>query len=125
MPRYYTPSAPKVFMYAVGILLLFLVMAYFSRNLYRGNNPGSFNAARAIERKKAREDLQKTTAEALAKVGWADSNRGLVRLPINVAMDLTVRDYQNPASARSNLVERVRKANVPAPAAPQKPSEFE
>ncbi|MGV3772850.1 MAG: hypothetical protein ACO1QB_08110 [Verrucomicrobiales bacterium] len=128
MQRYYTPSAPKVFMYAIGVMLLFLLMAYLSRNLYRTHNPGSFNSARAVERKKAREDLQKASGEALKSAGWANEAKGIVRLPIDRAMEITVQQYQNPAGARSNLVERVRKANVPppaAPAAPQQPSEFE
>jgi hypothetical protein len=125
MPRYYTPSAPKVFFYAVGILILFLLLACLSRNLYLSHNPGSFNSARAAERKKARADLHKASVEAQTTAGWVDQAKGLVRLPIARAMELTVQAYQNPAAAHSNLVARVRQANVPPPKAPEKPNAFE
>jgi hypothetical protein len=40
-------------------------------------------------------------------------------------MQLALREWQNPAAARSNLVARVGKATAVPPAAPAKPSEFE
>jgi hypothetical protein len=48
-----------------------------------------------------------------------------VRLPINEAMKLALREWQNPAAARSNLIARVEKATAVPPAAPAKPSPFE
>jgi hypothetical protein len=48
-----------------------------------------------------------------------------VRLPIAEAMKLALRDWQNPAAARSNLIARVEKATAVPPAAPAKPSAFE
>ena len=57
--------------------------------------------------------------------GWIDENRGLVRLPIEVAMQITERVGQDPAAVRSNLTARVEKATAPAPPAPAKPSAFE
>jgi hypothetical protein len=40
-------------------------------------------------------------------------------------MQITGREWQNPAAARSNLTVRVEKAAAPAPKAPEKPSIFE
>jgi len=40
-------------------------------------------------------------------------------------MQITEREWQNPAAARSNLMARVEKAAAPAPQAPAKPSPFE
>jgi hypothetical protein len=46
-----------------------------------------------------------------------------VRLPIADAMKIIERSWQNPAAARSNLLERVAKANPPPPK--PAPSPFE
>jgi hypothetical protein len=40
-------------------------------------------------------------------------------------MKLALRDWQNPAAARSNLIARVEKATAVPPPAPAKPSQFE
>ena len=61
----------------------------------------------------------------LTTYGWVDQPKGVVRLPIAEAMQLTLRDWQNPAAARSNLIARVEKATAAPPAAPAKPSAFE
>jgi len=48
-----------------------------------------------------------------------------VRLPIAEAKKLALRDWQNPAAARSNLIARVEKATAAPPKAPEKPNPFE
>ena len=48
-----------------------------------------------------------------------------MRLPIAEAMKLALREWQNPAAARSNLIARVEKATAAPPTAPAKPSPFE
>ncbi len=51
-----------------------------------------------------------------------DQSKGMVRLPLKSAMDLSLRLWQDPAAARSNLIARVEKAfYVPPPP----PSKFE
>jgi hypothetical protein len=83
------------------------------------------DADRAAVRAKALAEIRAAEAQALNQPGWIDENRGLVRLPITVAMQITEREWQNPAAARSNLMSRVEKATAPAPPAPEKPSAFE
>lgn len=124
MTNYYTPSGPKLTIYGIVILACFLVMAYLVRGMYEEHNPGPVNQARAEERAKARQELAASSSEALSKPAWADQARGLVRLPIERAMELTVQNY-NSGFARSNLTQRVEKATAPLPAAPEQPSEFE
>ena len=48
-----------------------------------------------------------------------------LRLPIEVAMQITGREWQNPAAARAKLIERVEKATYVPPPPPPKPSAFE
>jgi hypothetical protein len=40
-------------------------------------------------------------------------------------MELTVADWQDPAQARADLIDRVEKATYVPPPPPEKPSEFE
>jgi hypothetical protein len=83
----------------------------------------AIDADRAAIRSKALAEIRAAEAQALNQAGWIDQSRGLMRLPIEVAMQITEREWQNPAAARSNLMVRFEKA-VP-PAAPAQPSAFE
>ena len=85
----------------------------------------AIDADRAAVRARALAEIRAAEAQALNHPGWIDENRGLVRLPIEVAMHITERKWQNPAAARSNLNARVEKATAPAPPAPAKPNPFE
>ena len=82
----------------------------------------AIDADRAAVRAKALGEIRAAAAQALNHAGWIDENRGLVRLPIDVAMQLTEREWQNPAAARSNLTVRAEKAAAPASQAPANPS---
>jgi hypothetical protein len=83
------------------------------------------DADRAAVRAKALAEIRTAEALALNHPGWINQDRGLVRLPIDVAMQITEREWQDPAAARSNLMARLEKATAPAPQAPAKPSAFE
>ena len=85
----------------------------------------AIDADRAAVRAKALAEIRAAETRALNHPGWIDENRGLVRLPISVAMHIAEREWQNPAAARSNLMARVEKAAAPAPQAPAKPNAFE
>jgi hypothetical protein len=85
----------------------------------------AIDAARAAVRAKALAEIRAAENQALKHPGWINQDRGLVRLPIAVAMQITEREWQDPAAARSNLTARVEKAAAPAPPAPAKPSAFE
>ena len=85
----------------------------------------AIDADRAAVRAKALAEIRAAEDQALNIAGWIDQKRGIVRLPIDMAMQITEREWQNPAAARSNLIARVEKATAPAPTAPAKPSAFE
>jgi hypothetical protein len=85
----------------------------------------AIDADRAAVRAKALAEIRAAENQALNHPGWIDENRGLVRLPISIAMQITEREWQDPAAARSNLAARAEKATAPAPKAPEKPSAFE
>lgn len=113
MPNYYTPSKPKLWVYAVAIALSFLLMAWIVRGMYRTENPGPVNSQRAEERLKARRELDAAMTAELNNRGVLDKARGIERIPIQQAMEMIVRDWENPAVGRSNLIGRLQKASTP------------
>ena len=109
----------------VGILGTFLIMAALVWCMHAYTRPAPVNASRVEERKKALAEVNGQAREQLDNYGWADQSKGLVRLPIAQAMELTVRNWKNPAAARSNLIARLPKAPPPAAKQPEKPSPYE
>lgn len=83
------------------------------------------DAARADVRTKALAEIQATEEKALNNAGWIDQQRGIVRLPIDTALQLAAQQWQNPAAARAELTARAEKAAAELPKASEKPGEFE
>jgi hypothetical protein len=111
--------------YAIGILGSFLIVAALVFAMRHYTQPPPLGEDRVALRKKALAELRATEAEELNTYGWLDQGKGIVRLPIEEAMKLALRDWQNPAAARSNLIARVEKATAPPPKAPAAPNPFE
>jgi hypothetical protein len=86
--------------------------------------PADLTAERAVERAKNLVDMH-TALKAEEGYGWVDASKGVVRLPIERAMELTIVAWQNPVQARADLNERVEKATYVPPPPPEQPSEFE
>jgi hypothetical protein len=111
--------------YIIGILGSLLIVAALVWAMQRYTQPPPLGEDRIALRKKALADLRAAEASELESYGWVDQTKGVVRLPITEAMKLALRDWQNPAAARSNLIDRVEKATAVPAAAPAKPSPFE
>ncbi len=116
-----SPKAWTLGVYAIAIIGTFFLMAWLVSFVRQYTQPPPLNQARAEERQKAWTELQAANAAALNNYGWVDQGNGLVQLPIKTAMQLTVREWQKPALARSNLVALAEKAaaSPPAPAPAQ------
>ena len=111
--------------YLFGILGSLLIVAALVWAMQRYTQPPPLGEDRVAQRRKALADLRAAEATELESYGWVDQAKGVARLPIAEVMKLTLRDWQNPAAARSNLIARVEKATAVPPAAPAKPSPFE
>jgi hypothetical protein len=113
--------------YAFAIIGAILIVVFLNHQLKKYTQAPPVDEGRAEERAKALAEIRNTEADALNNTGWVDPTKGIVRLRINDAMDLMVATWgTNAATGRSNLLERVAKANPPPPPpAPTKPSEFE
>ena len=101
--------------YLIGILGSFLILAGLIWVMYHYTRPAPLTQARAEERRKNLADLQSANADALHNYAWQDQAKGIVRLPIARAVELTIQEYQNPVAARSNLAARAEKAFPPPP----------
>jgi hypothetical protein len=103
------------------VAALVLVMRHYTQ-------PPPVDQARVQERKKNLAEIQSAGAEALNNYGWQDQAKGVIRLPITNAMAITIREYENPAAARSNLAARADKVFAPLPPppkVPEKPNQYE
>ena len=121
--NYQTPNgAPAA---ALGFILVCFIVAALILAMKHSVHPPAIDADAATARVKALAELHVAESNALSQAGWIDQNRGLVHLPISVAMQITESEWRNPTAARSNLIARVEKATAPAPPAPAKPNPFE
>jgi hypothetical protein len=78
-----------------------------------------------VKRSQTLAKIHATESTNLNQVAWIDQARGIVRLPIDTAIQLTLQAWQDPAEARADLIAREKKATAPAPVTPPKPSAFE
>ena len=110
--------APFPFSTWLGVILLFvffgLLVAVFVRIAPRGN---TYEAKRA----KAREEKLKTAMDEahkdLTTYGWVDKSKGVARIPIDRAMELTVAALAQKAPAPANPIETPAPAGQPSPGA--------
>ena len=120
------PVAPRPGLaYLIAILGAFLIVGVLAWAIHQYTQPAPLGEDRAAVRAKALAELRAAEADALQHVGWIDQGKGLVRLRIDDAMNIVLRDWQNPAAARSNLIARVEKATYVPPPPPPKPSALE
>jgi hypothetical protein len=90
-----------------------------------GVQPPAIDADRGAERAKALAEITAVEEQSLNTLAWRDEARGLVRLPIETAIQLAAKKWSSPDAARAELNAREEKASAPAPVVPAKPSAFE
>ena len=113
------------FAYTLAVLGALLIVAALVWAMHYYTQPAPLGEDRVGVRKKALAEMRAAEATELGSYGWVDQAKGVVRLPIADAMQIALREWQNPAAARSNLVARVEKATFVPPPPPPKPSAFE
>lgn len=111
--------------YIFAVLGAFLIVALLVWAMRHYTTPESLTAQRAAERAKNLADLRAAEATALNSYGWVDQGKGVVRLTVDRAVELTVAGGSDWASFRKDLNARVEKATAVPPKAPEKPSVFE
>jgi hypothetical protein len=109
----------------LAILGTFLVMAFLVALMRHYTEVPSLAADRGAERMKILAEFKTANEPLLDKYDWQDKDKGIVRVPITRAKELVLEEWQNPAAARSNLMERAAQAFAPAPKVPEKKSAYE
>ena len=90
------------------VALLVFAMKYYTR-------PAPLNAARAEERKKALAEVREAGIKTLNTAEVVDAGKGFIRVKIDTAMEITVKEYQNPAAFRTNITARANELAKPPP----------
>jgi hypothetical protein len=109
----------------IGLLIVSVIFAVLAVAVKLFVSVPALDADRAAVLAKALAEIRVAENASLNNAGWIDQSRGIVRVPIETAVQLAARAWQNPASARADLTARAEKAAAPAPKAPEKPSAFE
>src|SRR6267378_1555175 len=100
----------------LGVVLLFalfgVIVFAIIGPMPRGSDYEETRAKKRLETlKTAREDAGK----ALNTYAWVDKNKGVVRIPINRAMELTVTALAQKTPAPANPIETPAPAGQPSP----------
>lgn len=110
---------------AIGFIAAGALFALISVGAKLSVSVPTVDADRGAERSKALEEIHVTEDKALNTAAVIDAQRGIVRLPIDTAMQLAAEAWKNPSAARADLKARAEKAAAELPKAPEKPSAFE
>ena len=110
---------------ALGFLIVSVIFAVLAVAVKLTLNAPAIDADRAAERSKALAEIRISEENSLTSAATIDAPRGIVRLPIETALQLAAQKWQNPSAARADLNARAEKAAAELPKAPEKPSAFE
>ena len=120
-----TTSTRPVWHIGLGFLIASFLFVGFVFWVRQVNSFPAINANQAALRIKDLAEIRAIEAKDLNHPGWIDQSRGIVRLPINVAMKLAAQEWTDPAKARADVIAREEKASTPAPAAPAASNPFD
>jgi hypothetical protein len=111
-----TPErAPISFGAWLGIVLLFLFFGIFVLVLVAATPHGNtYEAKRAEAREKKLHDARNAATQELNSYAWVDKGKGTARIPIDRAMQLTLRDLASKKPAPANPIETPAAAPAPA-----------
>jgi hypothetical protein len=117
-----TPErAPISFGAWLGVVLLFLFFGIFVLVLVAAAPHGdTYEAKRAEAREKKLNDAHNAAIRELNSYAWVDKGKGIVRIPIDRAVQLTLGDLASKKPAPANPIETP--ATAPAPAASPAPA---
>jgi hypothetical protein len=109
----------------VGIVLLFALFGIIVLAVIGPAPRGStYEETRAKKRMESLKTVRDEAAKALTTYGWIDKNKGIARIPIDRAMELTVADLarQKPVPAGPIATPEPQAAASPASPAPASPA---
>lgn len=118
-------NCPRICANIVAVVGTFLIVGFLVWLMRHYTAVPSLAEDRAAERMKILADFKAANEPLIEKYDWQDKDKGIVRVPIERAKELVLQEWQNPAAARSNLIERAEKAFAPAPKPPPVKNPYE
>ncbi len=99
----------------IGVLLLFAFFGLVALVVVGASPRGTnYEKKRAKARNEKLQTMRDLTTNALTTYGWVDKTKGVVRIPINDAMKLTLADLSQKKPAPANPIA-TPEAQSPAP----------
>ena len=119
-----TPARPPASVGAwLGVVLLFLFFGIFVFVLVaaapHGNN---YEQKRAEAREKKLNDTRNAATQELNSYAWVDKGKGVARIPIDRAMQLTLRDLTGKKPEPANPIAAPTEAAAPGASPPPAPA---
>ena len=108
-------SKSKVMVTVVVVLATFLLMAFLVNRMISITKPEPVGVARATERTVEGAKIRAEGVEKSKSWGLVDQPRGIVRLPVEDAVKLTLEGYKDAAKFKTDLAARLEKASVAPP----------
>src|SRR3954470_3960487 len=103
----------------IGVVLLFAFFGLLALVIVRASPRGdSYEMKRAKARTEKLEAAQKENAAALTTYGWVDKTKGIARIPIENAMQLTMAELAQKKPAPANPIAAPATTPASQPAAP-------
>jgi len=124
-PNTNTPDVNRASGAAVGFVIASVIFIVFAVIVKLSATVPSIDANRAATISQALYEIRTNEVVSLNSAGWVDRDRGIVRLPIDTAIQIAAQKWQDPAEARADLIARSKKATAPLPKIAPKPSLFE
>lgn len=99
----------------LGSLVLVLLFAILAKLFLASTGPvPDEDAARAAERSKALEELNAENKQKLETYAWADKAKGTVQMPIQQAMEMTIRELNSREPAPAGPINALAPAAAPS-----------
>ena len=101
----------------VGVVLLFVVFGLFVAVIISAMPRGDdYEARRAKTRIEKLNQARKESAETLSSYGWVDKNKGIVHVPIDRAMELTIAELASRKPMPAGPIAAPEPISSPSPA---------
>ncbi len=110
---------------ALSIMCVLLAIAGVAWLALRNTQTPPPNQARVEQRLKLLTDLRGASEDVLQTYDWQNKEKGVVRVPIARAKELTAQEWKDPAAARSNLMARAAVALAVPPPPDAVPNPYE
>lgn len=108
----------------LGLVLAFALGCLVVRRMIKTHPGEGPRTARAQERSKNMREFREALTKDNTGYGVVNKEAGIYRIPIERAMEISAREWKNPAAGHELLTNRVAKA-VPPPPPPAPKSPFE